>query len=176
MKELKNCKIDDLGQVILTEDGLFDLLYSGQTDIVDILVDNTDDIQLYNNNAKLYGEELITVYSTPTMSKEEFDLENQAVWLIPEEYQTLDIDAFILNKCSSELEIARVKQELVLFKERQMEMFLRALIYIVDIMRANNIVWGVGRGSSCASYCLYLIGIHKVNSIQYKLDISEFLK
>jgi len=50
------------------------------------------------------------------------------------------------------------------------------LKYLVDTLRSQNIVWGVGRGSSVASYCLYLIGVHKVNSMQYNLDIHEFLK
>jgi DNA polymerase III alpha subunit len=43
-------------------------------------------------------------------------------------------------------------------------------------MRKHNIVWGVGRGSSVASYVLYLIGVHKINSMYYDLDIEEFLR
>ena len=50
------------------------------------------------------------------------------------------------------------------------------LKYLVDTMREHNIVWGVGRGSSVASYCLYLLGVHKIDSIKYELDIREFLK
>jgi DNA polymerase III alpha subunit len=50
------------------------------------------------------------------------------------------------------------------------------LKYLVDTMRENKIVWGVGRGSSVASYVLYLIGVHKIDSIKYELDINEFLK
>ncbi len=53
---------------------------------------------------------------------------------------------------------------------------LNLLLYLVDHFRTNKIVWGVGRGSSVASYILYLIGIHKVDSIKYDLDIGEFLK
>jgi len=34
----------------------------------------------------------------------------------------------------------------------------------------------VGRGSSVASYCLYLLGVHKINSLKFDLDIKEFLK
>ena len=49
------------------------------------------------------------------------------------------------------------------------------MVYLVDYMRDNNILWGVGRGSS-ASYVLYLIGIHKINSIQFGLDWREFLR
>jgi DNA polymerase III alpha subunit len=43
-------------------------------------------------------------------------------------------------------------------------------------MRKNNILWGVGRGSSVASFVLYLIGIHRINSLFYNLPIEEFLK
>jgi DNA polymerase III alpha subunit len=43
-------------------------------------------------------------------------------------------------------------------------------------MRDNNIVWGVGRGSSVASYVLYLLGIHKIDSIKYNLSPDEFFK
>jgi DNA polymerase III alpha subunit len=48
--------------------------------------------------------------------------------------------------------------------------------YIVDTLRANNIVWGVGRGSSVASYVLHLIGVHKIDSIKYSIPIEEFFK
>ena len=47
---------------------------------------------------------------------------------------------------------------------------------LVDVSKENNIVLGVGRGSSVASYILYLLGIHKVDSLAYNLDIKEFLK
>jgi DNA polymerase III alpha subunit len=63
-----------------------------------------------------------------------------------------------------------------LFQERNMFDLLRFLVYIVDVMREHDIVWGVGRGSSVASYVLYLIGIHKIDSIFYDLDIEEFLR
>lgn len=72
--------------------------------------------------------------------------------------------------------MARVWEELDEFKERGMHNLLRYMIYLVDFMRENNIVWGVGRGSSVSSYVLYLIGIHKVDSIKYGLDINEFLR
>ena len=81
-----------------------------------------------------------------------------------------------LKNANPSEEIERVEAELVESQSRNMYNLLRYMIYLVDFMRANNIVWGVGRGSSVASYVLYLIGIHKVNSIQYDLDYREFLR
>jgi DNA polymerase III alpha subunit len=69
-----------------------------------------------------------------------------------------------------------VEAELELFTARNLTDILRLLIHIVTILRKNNVVWGVGRGSSVASYCLYLLGVHRVDSIRYDLDIKEFLK
>jgi len=63
-----------------------------------------------------------------------------------------------------------------LFQERDMFVLLRYLKYLVDTMRENNIVWGVGRGSSVASFVLFLLGIHRINSLYYDLSIDEFLK
>jgi DNA polymerase III alpha subunit len=48
--------------------------------------------------------------------------------------------------------------------------------YIVDTLRANNVVWGVGRGSSVASYVLHIIGVHKIDPIKYNIPIEEFFK
>ena len=69
------------------------------------------------------------------------------------------------------------RDELLLeFEKRDMFMLLRYLKYFVDTMRKNKVVWGLGRGSSVSSYVLYLIGVHKINSIYYDIPINEFLK
>jgi DNA polymerase III alpha subunit len=47
---------------------------------------------------------------------------------------------------------------------------------MVDVMSEKSLVWGVGRGSSTASYVLYLIGVHSINSIKYDIPIEEFFK
>jgi len=53
---------------------------------------------------------------------------------------------------------------------------LKWLKYLVDTMRQNNIVWGVGRGSSVSSYVLYMLGVHKIDSLKYNLDFKEFMR
>ncbi len=53
---------------------------------------------------------------------------------------------------------------------------LYVMKYTVDTLRANNIIWGVGRGSSVASYVLHIIGVHKIDPIKYDIPIEEFFK
>ena len=96
-------------------------------------------------------------------------------WFIPDEYQRMDIEEFVVSQCPKQ-NYDRLIQELDLYKSHNLLPVLRAMKYIVDTLRANNIVWGVGRGSSVASYVLFIIGVHKIDSVKYKLPINEFFK
>jgi len=107
---------------------------------------------------------------------EQYHKELQKFWLMPTEYEILDIKQYILDKCKSSEEINRVNMELKLYEKFNLINLLRYLKYIKDIADKNNIVWGVGRGSSVSSYCLFLMKIHRVNSLLYDLDVTEFLR
>ena len=96
-------------------------------------------------------------------------------WFIPDKYKQLDIEEFLVTQCP-EQNYLRLIEELALFKQNNMIPVLKTMKYVVDTLRANNIVWGVGRGSSVSSYVLYLIGIHKIDSVKYALPIDEFFK
>ncbi len=98
-----------------------------------------------------------------------------ANWFIPDEYKNMDIEGFLVDQCPKENHDRLIK-ELELFRKNQMIPVLRTMKYIVDTLRKNNVVWGVGRGSSVASYTLFLIGVHKIDSVKYKLPIEEFFK
>jgi DNA polymerase III alpha subunit len=95
---------------------------------------------------------------------------------MPIEYKNLDMAEYVLSLCQQDHELQRVAQELLLYQERDLFDLLRYLKYLVDTLRENNVVWGVGRGSSVASFVLFLLGVHKINSLYYDLEIEEFLK
>ena len=175
-------KYDEYGLIHCTSNELADLLYSNP----DLKIENflIDDPDQYNNAIKLLHAELpklkkYTEYfmnRDPWDSIEEFDSVNQKQWFMPDSYKQLDIAEYLIKLCNTDQELTRVQDELLLFQERNLFDLLKFLKYLVDTMRQNNIVWGVGRGSSVSSYVLYLIGIHKIDSIKYNLDIKEFLK
>lgn len=96
-------------------------------------------------------------------------------WFIPKEYRDMDIEEFLVDQCPKE-NYDRLMEELELYKKHNMLDILKVMKYLVDMLRTNKIVWGVGRGSSVSSYCLYLIGIHKIDSVKYKLPITDFFK
>ena len=131
---------------------------------------NFDDILQLENTPKLVE------YIDPKTSLEDFDNNNQSTWYLPPEYLNMDIAKYVLDKCTTESELQRAGEELIKFQERDMFILLKYLKYLVDTMRKNNVVWGVGRGSSVASFVLFLLEVHRINSLYYDLSIDEFLK
>ena len=97
-------------------------------------------------------------------------------WFIPKEYKNFDIENWVLEQCLDVVSYQRAQEELGLFAKYQMIPMLRTMKYIVDTLRSNNVIWGVGRGSSVASYVLHIIGVHKINPIKYNIPIEEFFK
>lgn len=96
-------------------------------------------------------------------------------WFIPQNYKDMDIEKFLEEQCPKENR-TRLSQELELYRAHNMIPMLKAMKYIVDIFRSNKVIWGVGRGSSVASYALFLLGVHKVDSVKYNLPLTEFFK
>ncbi len=166
--------VDKFNQYIYSESELVELyLKDPELILKEVLVDTAITI---DPNLELENAPKLIHYIHTDRTISEFDKDNQNTWFMPEEYKTLDIAKFILDQCKSDEELQRVGEELILYQEREMFDLLRYCKYFVDTLRKHNIVWGVGRGSSVASYCLFLLGIHRINSIYYELEISEFLK
>lgn len=166
--------VDKHSRQILTEQDLCNLYMSDPTRTIrNALIDTSitfSDILEVNNIPEC------TVYQPNELSTNEFDKINQQLWYIPVEYRNYDIATFVLDQCKTEEELQRAGTELLMFQEREMFPLLRYLKYLVDTMRKHNVMWGVGRGSSVSSYVLYLMGVHRINSLFYDLSIDEFLK
>jgi DNA polymerase III alpha subunit len=166
---------DIFGQQVYNEQDLLDL-YLTDTEFKTsgkIFVDNAIK---FDANLELDSIPNLVTYAVADKTIEEFDNDCMNQWFMPDEYRNFDIAAYILGLCTTDEELQRVGKELLLYQKRDMFVLLQYLKYLVDTMRANNIVWGVGRGSSVASFVLFLLGVHKINSLYYDLPIEEFLK
>lgn len=157
------------GKVQLTLNGVIDALNSG-ADITSLDVLDERDVSLYNKYAAEFG--LPDVLPPKPVNHQH----NQNAWFFPEQYRELDLYAYFDGKCKTEIELTRVHEELSLYELGQLTDLLRCAIWFVDTMSTHNVFWGVGRGSSVSSYCLFLIGLHLVDSIKYNLDIKDFIK
>ena len=169
-------KYDAYGQGYATTDELCDLLYAKPD--LNINLFQVEDPEEFNASVDALHAEInkLGLYESKRMSIDRYDQALQSQWHMPDEYKELDIAEYILSLCTQDYELQRVAEELLLYQERDLFDLLRYLKYLVDTLRKNNLVWGVGRGSSVASYVLFLLGVHKINSLYYELSIDEFLK
>ena len=166
------------GDSSFTQKTLYDYVLSGKSlDSSVYVIEDYDDVEQYNT---LTGSNLGTKTELNSISNE---------WNIPDYYKNLDINEYMRNKLIQEIELneqfsendideraERLEIELKLFEDNNMIDVLRTAIYIVDNFKQKEVLWGTGRGSSCCCYCLYLIELHDVDSVKYKLDLTEFFK
>ena len=163
-------------EVSIDEKSIMECLYR-DIELTEILIEDPMFVEKYNQFSKLFDIGNNIKYEEPSMlpKKEYIDhcLKN---WNLPAEYESCDIKKLLSERCVTDIEKQRVKDEYIECEKRGLISVLKFLNYFVETLRKNNIVWGVGRGSSVASYCLYLLGVHKIDSIKYNLDMEEFLK
>jgi len=169
-------KQNKFGELIFDQDDVFDLLMQGNNinSFNGMVVDDTVDLSQASSFIQALPD-----FKKPSNfdgTVQEWHHRNQQNWHMPDSYKMLDIAAHVLSLCNSEAELQRCGQELLLYQEKNLFDLLRYLKYLVDVMQNNNVVWGVGRGSSVASYVLFKIGVHRIDSLYYNLDIHEFLR
>ena len=168
-------KINETGDCIYTEQDAIELLYSNpELDISKLFFDNPTQYNISIMDSGLPLKKLQTVPARPSPKVFDEDMINN--WYMPISYSKINVKEYLLNKCQTQEERDRVEQEYVLFEKKKFIRVLQFLIYFIDTLREKNVVWGVGRGSSVASFCLFLIGVHKINPLQYDLNITEFLR
>ena len=168
-------RLDQFGNPIFNSIDIFKVLYQGKlTNLKDITVDYSEDIENLEKTAgftfQKFNEQLSNI------SIEDFDQALQSDWFIPEEYKNFDVEEWCLNRCTTPEQTARVNAEIAAFEERGMLPLLQWTKHFVDTCNENGIVWGVGRGSSVASFVLFLLGVHQIDSVKYNLDWQEFLR
>lgn len=167
-------KVDNYGQVILNESDVCSLYMRDPDRVISrLLVERALNI---SSELELDRVPRFVEYRETTETIEEFDRRMQSNWLMPDEYKQLDIAKFVLDLCETDEQRQRVGEELLMYLERDLFPLLQYLKYLVDTMRKHNIIWGVGRGSSTSSYVLFLLGVHKIDSMYYDLAIKEFLR
>jgi DNA polymerase III alpha subunit len=170
-------RLDQYSNPIFNESDMFNALYKGHnlspSDIV-FIEEKTKEIL---NLETVAGIQFFEPINSPTLTTNDLDKAWQSQWLMPEEYAMLDIEQWIIDRAPPwDPNFTRVKEELDAFKERNMLDLLKWLKYFVDVCIKENILWGVGRGSSVSSYVLYIIGVHSIDPIKYNLDWREFLR
>jgi hypothetical protein len=180
--DLEDCQITDTGRVLMKYETLYRLFRNGKSDAVTGLTCLDDgsenkDVRHFNerNPARLIQIE------TPG-DEDEVPPVDAYYFNLPDAYWDIHLEEFLATKLVEKFSdptdqyLDRLALEIQMMADRQMDEFIRTLIYMVDVFEANQVVHGLGRGSSCASLVLYLIGIHMVDPVEYDIPITEFLR
>ncbi len=161
-------------QYVVSEQDIVTGWLSG-SNVTDVVVEDTKPINIYNEWCQTF--DLDQFIDAKTENNTDTYVEDcLRKWNMPDNYMNINIHEWLMKQCTTAQQRDRVYTELLEYEKRGMVIVLKFLLYLVDTCEKHDIVLGVGRGSSVASYCLYLLGIHCVDSIKYKLDIKEFLK
>ncbi len=163
------------GDSTITADSLLRALVNGKTTKGLYVDEVTPDIVRYNINVSKKEERIGVKEGLNPLSYD---------WNMPDEYKNIDVMEYVIDKLvtktknlpDADARAARCAHELEMYRKLELMDVLRTLIYIINTLIENNVVWGVGRGSSVSSYVLYLIGVHDVDSFKYGLNIEEFLR
>jgi hypothetical protein len=172
-------KTNKFGEIVYGEDDVCTLLMQGRNvfELEHLTVDT--DVNIEQLASLLEDPDMLMTWTLPAdnnISVSEFDYTCQGRWFMPDEYKHMDIAEYVLGLCGTQEQLQRCGQELMLFQERNLFDLLRYLKYLVDVMNQHEVIWGVGRGSSVASYVLYKLGVHRIDSMFYDLDPQEFLR
>ena len=169
-------RLDKYSNPIFSEQDLFDALYTGRQ----FSVDDTMLVEERTENIRNLETELEFKFLEPYQTHFEvsdYDRACQSVWNMPDEYKLMDIEQWVREQGPPwDPNFTRIEEELAAYKARNMLDLLRWLKYFVDTCSKEQVLWGLGRGSSVASYVLYLIGVHNIDPIKYNLDWQEFLR
>ena len=175
MAENRLMKINACGQVGWSQADLLDLIRTDPNkDLSGVFV--LDPLKHNLGVTDTYSDLNIVHAWLETADPADMHEKMQSNWQMPTEFQQLDIAELLLSRCNDQAELQRMGQELLLYLDYGLLDLLRYLHYMVTVFQQHDIVMGVGRGSSVASFALYKIGVHQINSLYWDLDIAEFLK
>lgn len=170
--ELTDRIFDENGNAFLSGDAIANMLYNDKDIFAGNFYVDTSDGEMEKFN--LYSDEKVNLAPSERIDNNK----RRDEWFMPDFYKTLNLNELfdIMSKELPDIYKERVKYELSLYQEKGYDNFLRYCVYLSTLVNQKKIVVGCGRGSSCASYLLFLLGLHMVDSVKYDIDVREFLK
>jgi len=177
--------VDEYGQVSFETSEIIQKIYSQEWQTVVGSVNSIDEINKWNSHCNHF--ELDPVQPLQQLDQDPIGYHQQLslLWNMPSEYLEFDPIEFF----STELEkrsistpeyvdylLGEIKAWENVMPQQNSLLLWKFLNYLITTCKQQDIVTGVGRGSSVSSLILYLLGVHAVDPVKYKLNYEEFLR
>jgi DNA polymerase III alpha subunit len=159
--------VDPSGTAHVSNQGIIELAYQNKL--------NSAMFEWQDSDAKQRYQQVCGYLDTWPMEFKTVDAQDRS-WFTPSDYQNIDLDEYVLSRCKNPAQQARATLELKIIHQIGAEHIFLHLIYLVDQWRSQGLVWGVGRGSSVSCFVLYVIGVNRINPLDWDLDHTEFFK
>ena len=157
---------DDQGLAYVANQGVIELAYQNKLDCIFEWADQ--------ETKEEYLQSALFLDNVPFLPGDT-DVSDRR-WFTPDDYTEINLEQYVLSRCVGETQISRAKEELAIVDRLGASQIFKHLIYLVDQWRSQDLVWGVGRGSSVSCFLLFVIGVNKINPLDYDLDYHEFFK
>ena len=126
------------------------------------------------NNSAIIGKELINFVNpdtTPKLTQVSIDGFNTPFHKLLTQCRDAAVEKNLHN---DEIYVARLKRELAMIKDKEIENYFLAMKEMMDLANEHMLV-GPARGSAAGSLVCYLLGITQVDPIKYNLLFERFL-
>jgi len=177
--------VDAYGQVKFDNKEILEKTYLMENQSVFGFMNDLDEIAKWNENCSHFDLRPINTAQEIDQDPMEYHSNKSYAWKMPVEFLNFDP----IEYCSNELIKRSINKqeyidylinelkswEKIMTTQSAMNLF-RFLHYLIQTCEKNNIVTGVGRGSSVSSLILFLLGVHHVDPVKYNLDYNEFLR
>lgn len=177
--------VNEYGQVQYNTQEVIEKIYSQEWQTVLGFIDGVNEIAAWNENCTQFDLQPIQMLNKPEQDPKSYHQQRSLIWKMPLEYTKFDPIQFF----STELErLSLNTQEYIDYLCGELEawnnvmshesaiLLWKFLNYLMTTCKENDIITGVGRGSSVSSLILYLLGVHAVDPVKYKLNYEEFLR
>lgn len=175
--------VDEFGQVYYSTVESLEKFYNNDDFISQSFLADHDEINKYNQHADHFEIPKINEHSKPEIDPIEYHQILSNTWNTPDSYANMDITQYLLDRMHH-LDIH--KEPYISYLYNEIESWHKMmpnpidlwkfLKFFIDTCKKENIVTGLGRGSSVASLVLFLLEIHQIDPIKYNLDYNEFLR
>ena len=177
--------VNEYGQVQFATQEVIDKFYAKEWESVDVLLDQTNELNKFNEHCKHFEIDSMATIERPTDDVLSFHAGLSSNWHMPKEYKEMDVLAHLTQQLQEKTNANTEYTDYFVNELDAWNKFMgskgsqdlfKFLHHLITTCRANDIVTGVGRGSSVSSLILYLLGVHYVDPVKYKLNYEEFLR
>jgi len=177
--------VNEYGQVNFGTKEILEKFYTQEWQTVKGFMHNVDEMNKWNGHCTHFELAPVEQSVKPLQDINAYHKQMSNTWNMPKQYAEFDRVGYfskelVRRSLNSQQYLDYLVDEIeawsnIMSTESATNLW-RFLHYLIATCKENDIVTGVGRGSSVSSLVLFLLGVHAVDPVKYNLNYKEFLR